>query len=134
MEPTAQPIWNASQLSSTQLPVKTAILWGCFQIANIELSNSKDEDNRSIVDIVFGNNRGQFAGCHRFSIKRVEENSHAQKQPAQIHLQLESIVCNPTVNKPIAVSFLGGFHKMYSNMLFRDAVAEAKHRLSLGNA
>lgn len=114
--------------------MKATILWGCFQVANIELSNSKDGDNRSVVDLVFGNNRGQFAGCHRFSIKRLEENSHAQKQPAQFQIQIESIICNPTVNKPIAISFLGGFHKIYANMLFRDAVAEVKHRLSLSSA
>ncbi|EHK47753.1 hypothetical protein TRIATDRAFT_298730 [Trichoderma atroviride IMI 206040] len=134
LEPTAQPIWKTSQLSSTQLPMKTAILWGCFQIANIELSNSKDGDNRSVVDIVFGTDREQFAGCHRFSVKRVEENSHAQKQPAQFQVQVESIICNPTVNKPISISFLGGFHKVYANLLFRDAVAEAMHPLSLNSA
>lgn len=111
--------------------MKTAILWGCFQVASIELSDSKDQDHKSMIDIVFGNNRGQFAGCHRFSIKRLETESHAQKQPAQFQIQLECIVCNPTVNKPIGASFLGGFHRIYSNMLFRDAVAEARHQLRL---
>ncbi|KAL7920139.1 hypothetical protein ACQKWADRAFT_299461 [Trichoderma austrokoningii] len=134
LEPIAQPVWKTSQLSSTQLPEKTAILWGCFQVAGIELSNSQDQDHQSMIDIVFGDNRSQFAGCHRFSIKRLEAKSHAQKQPAQFQLQLESIVCNPIVNKPIGISFLGGFHKIYANMLFRDAVAEAKHQLSLNSA
>lgn len=86
-----------------------------------------------MIDIVFGNNRGQFAGCHRFSIKRLEANSHAQREPTQYRIQLECIVCNPTVNKPIGVSFLEGFHTVYANMLFRDAVAEAMHKLSLSS-
>lgn len=87
-----------------------------------------------MIDFVFGDNRGQFAGCHRFSIKRLEAKSNAQKQPAQFQIQLECIACNPTVNKPIGISFLGGFHTIYANMLFRDAVAEAKHQLSLSSA
>jgi hypothetical protein len=133
LAPTAQRIWKTSQLSNTQLPTKTAILWGCFQVANIELSSSRDEDHKSMIDIVFGNNRGQFAGCHRFSVKRLETKSHAQRQHAQFQIQLESIVCNPTINKPISISFLEGFHRIYANMLFRDAVAEVKHHLSLSS-
>lgn len=134
LAPTSQHIWNTSQMPNTHLPAKTAILWGCFQVANIELSSSTYGDNKSIIDIVFGNNKGQFAGCHRFSIKRLEAKSHSQREPTQFHIQLECIVCNPTVNKPIGISFLGGFHIIYANMLFRDAVTEAKHRLSLSSA
>lgn len=83
---------------------------------------------------MFGKNRGEFAGCHRFSIKRLDAKFRTQREPAQFKIQLECIVCNPTVNKPIGISFLGGFHTIYANMLFRDAVAEAKHTLNLSSA
>ncbi|KAL7907604.1 hypothetical protein GGI35DRAFT_454461 [Trichoderma velutinum] len=122
-------IWSAKQLSDTQLPPISSILWGTFQVAEVELSDihtSKSTGCRA--DIVFGDNKGDFAGCHRFSVKRLDTSTDAEADEVQFRLSLECLVCDPTSSKPKESEFLHKVHNNYSYFLFRDAVAHIKSR------
>ncbi|KAL7931391.1 hypothetical protein V8C35DRAFT_310293 [Trichoderma chlorosporum] len=122
-------IWSATQLSDSQLPPTSSILWGTFQIAEIELSdNQVSEPIGSRVDIVFGDSRGGFAGCHRFSVQQLETNGGSKGDQTKLRLSLECLVCDPTSSIPKDSKLLHQLHNNYSFLLFRDAVAHTKIR------
>ncbi|KAH7000469.1 hypothetical protein EDB80DRAFT_724019 [Ilyonectria destructans] len=126
-------IWYKKQLSEDQLPPLYSELFGVFQVIDTRMdpkSGVKDKQDRteSYVDFGFCSDQSQFAGVHRFSIVRSNESSTAG-QTVQIHLQ--SMTCNPTVNKPFAIGFLFPFHLAYAEFLFREGVSQVTG--SLGN-
>ncbi|KAL7941256.1 hypothetical protein V8C42DRAFT_180929 [Trichoderma barbatum] len=122
-------IWSAKQLSDAQLPPVSTILWGTFQVAEIELSDGRASTSTgSRVDIVFGDSQGGFAGCHRLSVKRLDPSADPEGDKTKFRLTLECLVCDPTSSKPKESEFLHRLHNNYSHLLFRDAVAHTKSR------
>ncbi|EHK19399.1 uncharacterized protein TRIVIDRAFT_46245 [Trichoderma virens Gv29-8] len=118
-----------SLFSLSKLPPTSSILWGTFQVADIELSDScTSKPTGSRADIVFGDSQGGFAGCHRFSVKRLDTSEDIQRGEIKFRLSLECLVCDPTSSKPKESKFLHKVHNNYSHLLFRDAVAHTKSR------
>ncbi|KAL7804787.1 hypothetical protein V8C44DRAFT_342599 [Trichoderma aethiopicum] len=122
------PIWRFQQLSDTQLPPKGTILWDTFQVADIELSaNQAEEHTGSRVDVVFGDSRKEFAGCHRFTVKKMgNSNGSDEADEIRFRVSLECLVCNPSTDGQGLPNFLHVLHNTYSYLLFRDAVAHIK--------
>ncbi|PKK54403.1 hypothetical protein CI102_663 [Trichoderma harzianum] len=115
----------------SKLPPISSILWGTFQIAEIELSDSQaSESIGSRAVIVFGDNKGSFAGCHRFSVKRLDPSTDNKADEIKFRLSLECLVCDPTSSEPKESEFLHKVHNNYSYFLFRDAVAHTKARFN----
>jgi hypothetical protein len=126
--PASRQIWKASELSSWHLPPLHSLLFGCFLAADIRLAvgdKHNSADKQSHVDFVFGSDTSQFAGSHRFSLKRTNGPEGTQK----VHVEMNCLTCNPQANKPIAPAALFTFHEIYANLLFREAVSEMKRWL-----
>ncbi|POR39760.1 Uncharacterized protein TPAR_00037 [Tolypocladium paradoxum] len=123
---TPQQVWDASQLSDRTLPPLHTILFGCFQVAAIQLASRDDKGSapESSVDVVYGSGQAQFAGCHRFSV--VQEAPRGDDADTTARLCLACVTCNPTVDRPLTPSVVWSFHKAYAMLLFRDAVAGVK--------
>ena len=110
------------------LPPLHCKLFGSFQIIDINLSgpNGDGEDlQESTVDVGFGSDTGHFSGCHRFSLRRSED----EKGRLQLHLGLACLAGNPTDPGSTTLGLLKGFHKVYATSLFRAAVARVKQQL-----
>lgn len=73
----------------------------------------------STIDFVYGSNRGEFAGCHRFTVRK-----EADEYGERVFVSMECITCNPKVDKPISGKIMFGFHRVYAMLLFRDAVGD----------
>ncbi|KAH0493345.1 hypothetical protein TgHK011_000019 [Trichoderma gracile] len=122
-----KPIWRSEQLSDTQLPPKATTLWDTFQIAEIKLSRGQTEERTaSSVDVVFGDSRKEFAGCHRFSVKKAGDSNDSEEDGVRFRVSLECLVCNPSTNRQAGSELLHVLHNNYSYLLFRDAVAHVK--------
>lgn len=109
------------------MPPLYSELFGVFQVIDARMdpkSRIKDQQGRteSYVDFGFCSDQSQFAGVHRFSIVRSNESSTAGQKTVQIHLQ--SMTCNPTVNKPFTLGFLFPLHLAYAEFLFREGVSQ----------
>ncbi|TEA17576.1 hypothetical protein C8034_v012256 [Colletotrichum sidae] len=116
---TPQRIWHKSELSSRRLPSLGSIIFGAFQISNVQLVEADGpEQTESYIDVVYGSSQGRFAGAHRFSIVR------DPTRPGQIRISFESTACNPTDNLPFAPAWAYAFHHVYATLLFRESVAE----------
>jgi hypothetical protein len=96
------------------LPQLHSIFWGAFQVTDLHVG---EDGTGSWIDFVYGSNRGEFAGCHRFTIRKGE---------GEVFVSMECITRSPKVDKPISGRLLSGFHKIYAMMLFRDAVGEVQ--------
>ena len=119
-------ILRSEQLSDTQLPPKATTLWDTFQIADIELSGSHTAaPTGSRVDVVFGDSRREFAGCHRFTVKKVGNNGFDEDE-IRFCVSLECLVCNPLTNRQGGSDLLHFLHNKYSYLLYRDALAHIK--------
>ncbi|KAH7140913.1 hypothetical protein EDB81DRAFT_724228 [Dactylonectria macrodidyma] len=119
-------IWEVSQLSDNQLPPLYSELFGVFQVIDAQIdpkSHLKDQQGRteSYIDFGFCSDLSRFAGVHRFSVVRSNGESPSQ-QAVQIHLQ--SMTCNPMVNKPLAMQSMFKFHLAYAELLFREGVSQ----------
>ncbi|PTB72372.1 hypothetical protein M440DRAFT_1385055 [Trichoderma longibrachiatum ATCC 18648] len=114
-----------SLFSVLKLPPKGTILWDTFQVADIELSaNQAEEHTGSRVDVVFGDSRKEFAGCHRFTVKKMgNSNGSDEADEIRFRVSLECLVCNPSTDGQGLPNFLHVLHNKYSYLLFRDAVA-----------
>lgn len=117
-----QRVWTVSGVSSLKLPTLHSLLFGAFQVCNIELQyDDKDAGDgpstRSSIDFAYGSDQGRFAGAHRFSVIRNSNRSD------EIRVVFESLSCNPTVNKPFAPEFALVFHRVYAMFLFQHSVA-----------
>ncbi|KAF5489779.1 hypothetical protein CGCS363_v011805 [Colletotrichum siamense] len=115
-------VWTVSGVSSLKLPTLHSLLFGAFQVCNIELQyEDKDAGDgpstRSSIDFAYGSDQGRFAGAHRFSVIRNSNRSD------EIRVVFESLSCNPTVNKPFAPEFALVFHRVYAMLLFQDSFA-----------
>ncbi|KAF3807373.1 hypothetical protein GCG54_00008830 [Colletotrichum gloeosporioides] len=117
-----QRVWTVSGISSFKLPTLHSLLFGAFQVCNIELQyEDKDAGDgpstRSSIDFAYGSDQGRFAGAHRFSVIRDSNRSDV------IRVVFESLSCNPTVNKPFGPEFALVFHRAYAMLLFQDSIA-----------
>ncbi|KID83200.1 hypothetical protein MGU_09481 [Metarhizium guizhouense ARSEF 977] len=106
----------------TSLPSLHSVFWGTFQVTDLRVG---EDGEGSSIDFVYGSNRGEFAGCHRFTVRK-----ETGGQGERVFVSMECMTCNPRVDKPVSGQFLFGLHKVYAMMLFRDAVAEVKDLLS----
>ena len=123
---TIPQIWEVNQLSEDQLPPVYSELFGVFQIIDTQIdpkSHLQDQKGRteSYVDFGFCSDQSRFAGVHRFSVVRSNEASPSQRT-VQIHLQ--SMTCNPTVNKPLGMQSMFKFHLAYAEFLFREGISQ----------
>lgn len=113
-------------MSDNQLPPLYSELFGVFQVIDAQIdpkSHLKDQQGRteSYIDFGFCSDQSRFAGVHRFSVVRSNGESPSQ-QAVQIHLQ--SMTCNPMVNKPLAMQSMFKFHLAYAELLFREGVSQ----------
>ncbi|SPO06951.1 uncharacterized protein DNG_09645 [Cephalotrichum gorgonifer] len=134
-----RPIWSLSEIPTDQLPPVHSVLFGAFQISSIRLVDQNasgispsSSDEGSHVDFVFGTDKGQFAGVHRFRVSRPrrlkgeERAGGGDEELVTVHL--EHMSCNPAVDKALKPDFLLTLHKIYATLLFREGVAEIKRR------
>lgn len=115
-------------LSETQLPALNTVLFGSFQVLDVQLSGADDrgvDAPQSYIDFGSGNPAGGFAGVHRFVITRTKNTSEA----ARVEIHFESMACNPTVDKPFAPLFVHRLHNLYADLLFRDAIFHVEQGL-----
>lgn len=107
-------------------------MFGAFQVLDSRIAKAGDnkhlpKQTESYVDFAFGSDEVGFAGVHRFSVVRSQKDQ-SEEQTVQIHFQ--HMTCNPTVNKPLRMQWMLGFHEMYADYLFRDGVGEIKRWMS----
>ncbi|OHE99420.1 hypothetical protein CORC01_05220 [Colletotrichum orchidophilum] len=119
-------IWKSHNLSCEKLPPLHSVVFGAFQVSYVKLVNPQEShagpETESSVDFVFGKDKSQFAGAHRFSIVRKSGDS------TRVRVVYESTACNPTRNQPVS-DLLHQFHKIYMMLLFREGVSEVMQRL-----
>ncbi|KAK2015787.1 hypothetical protein LZ32DRAFT_645586 [Colletotrichum eremochloae] len=123
-----KPVWETSELSPTSLPSLYSLLFGTFQVSHIEIQDSGNsvsvhEKRESNVDFVFGGDKTEFAGAHRFSIIRNPDRT------GEVRVLYEHTACNPTINQPIKSDLLLRFHNFYAMLLFREGMAEMMQAL-----
>ena len=100
-----------------------SILWGAFQVTDLQIT---ENGIGSSIDFVYGSSRSEFAGCHRFTVRKECGNQGYAKE---VFVSMECITCNPKEDKPFSGQFLSDVHKKYATMLFREAVGEMKSLL-----
>ena len=103
------------------LPQVNTVILGGFQIVDITLAENDSENpiSHSHVDLVFGKEGSQFSGAQRFSVTR----SRLKLGQETVQIQFESLACNPSVNRLGFLKYLGWFHDVYAELLFRETVA-----------
>ncbi|KAH6892412.1 hypothetical protein B0T10DRAFT_483744 [Thelonectria olida] len=121
------PIWRKNQLSDTALPPLHSVLYGVFQVLDLQLTTEDDSEGRkgdteSHIDFGFGSDQVGFAGAHRFSVVRPKKDPNSDVETVQIHYH--STACNPKTNKPMGPAFMFRFHEAYGEFLFREGIAE----------
>ncbi|KAK1978331.1 hypothetical protein LZ30DRAFT_729206 [Colletotrichum cereale] len=118
-----KPVWATSELSPTSLPSLNSIIFGTFQVSHVEIQDPgrfvfEHEKTESSIDFVFGRDKTQFAGVHRFSLIRNPARTR------EIIILYEHTACNPTINQRLKSDFLLHFHNFYAMLLLREGVAE----------
>jgi hypothetical protein len=120
-------IWSTTQLDGDKLPPLCTVLFGGFQIANIqshaEAGGQHAEETSLSIDIVFGADKTHFAGLHRFSVIRNKDAVDC------IRISYAHIACNPILNKALGPHFVFLMHKLYAMWLFREGIAEVMRRI-----
>ncbi|KAH6968930.1 hypothetical protein DER45DRAFT_548043 [Fusarium avenaceum] len=125
-------LWSLKDIPETTLLPDNSVLFGAFQVLDSRIAKAGDnkhlpKQTESYVDFAFGSDEVGFAGVHRFSVVRSQKDQ-SEEQTVQIHFQ--HMTCNPTVNKPLRMQWMLGFHEMYADYLFRDGVGEIKRWMS----
>ncbi|KAK1994125.1 hypothetical protein LX36DRAFT_584993 [Colletotrichum falcatum] len=123
LDTTTKSVWETSELSPTSLPSPHSILFGTFQVSHVEVQDPGNfpqvhKKTESSIDFVFGGDKTQFAGSHRFSVTR------DPKRAGEVRILYEHMACNPTMNQPLKPDLLLHFHNFYAMLLFREGVAE----------
>jgi hypothetical protein len=80
-----------------------------------EDSSESGEGENSYIDIAFGNDRGGFAGLHRFEVVRSEVKD-------DVTVCYSGMCCNPSVNELALPRIVMIFHEFYAERLFWDGV------------
>ncbi|KAM0295744.1 hypothetical protein ACHAO9_000828 [Fusarium lateritium] len=130
-------LWSLKDIPETKLLPDNSVLFGVFQVLDSKIVEASDikhppKQTESYVDFAFGGDEVGFAGVHRFSVVR-SQKEQSEEQTVQIHFQ--HMTCNPTVNKPLGMQWMLGFHEMYADYLFRDGVGEIQRWMNqaIGN-
>ncbi|KAF2741192.1 hypothetical protein EJ04DRAFT_116998 [Polyplosphaeria fusca] len=114
-------LWSSSDLSGDHLPGLYTILFGAFQIVEKQIDTTSPgrlSRTHSYIDVAFGSDTSEFSGVHRFSIYR-----DADKDSDIVTVDHPDTCCNPTIDQPKFPDFMITLHRMYSMLLFREAVA-----------
>jgi hypothetical protein len=113
-------------------------LFGTFQVGGIRIeppigtqAQPRETESESSIDFVYGSDASQFAGVHRFGIRRLADEGGSSN--SKIRVSLACLTCNPTQNKPLAPEILFTFHQIYAMLLFRESVAELLQFLHRGS-
>lgn len=117
------------------LPPLHTVLFGGFQVGHIEIHQPSNDsgsgsNTESCVDLIYGSDKSQFSGVHRFSVIRGAGTK--SKEENQVCVRYSSISCNPTVNKSLP-SILFEFHRIYGNLLYREGVSEVMRWLGVAS-
>lgn len=127
----ASAVWSAEQIpASSLLPVSTKIFGGFQVIDSGELSTiDSSKGHESYIDVGFGVDGSSFAGVHRFSVSRPKSNDdHTQDNVViQYSCQVASHPWPNTVSS--LLQLIGGMHRYYADLLFREGVGEVERWL-----
>jgi hypothetical protein len=74
----------------------------------------------SYVDFAFGSSQTSFAGCHRFRLTRLSEDSAPGS--SYLEIDLEAFRCNPTGSLSVFDGLLSWVHTIYARLLFADGI------------
>lgn len=114
-------MWSASELKDTELPALNSVIYGTFQVTDVQLATNKQKDAENVlesyIDFGFGNSRGKFAGVHRFAVVRPKQDEDS------VEIRFQGMTCNPTENRHIFPGWMFSFHTVYADLLFREGVA-----------
>jgi hypothetical protein len=108
------------------------VIFGGFQVLDINIAENENESHvsHSHVDLIFGKPESQFSGAQRFAITRARPESG----PQTVQVSFESLACNPSANKLGFLRYLGWFHDLYAELLFRETVASVTRSLETTEA
>jgi hypothetical protein len=100
------------------LPVGSCF-FGSFRLLTKHIAAVPSVEEPSYVDYGFGSDEFIFGGCHRFQITRLPV---AEKEEAQIQIELQHLRCNPQKNQPSLAEYIERFHYVYAKMLFANGI------------
>ena len=120
-----QTIWSSNDMSNSTLPPLHTKLFGAFQV--VDKSIGKTSSDSSHVDIAFGSDMSTFSGFHRFSVERVHRDEPESANTCDhnkdfVRITYASLACNPLQDRA-KFAILGSFHKMYTRLLYAEAIA-----------
>ncbi|KAG0645644.1 hypothetical protein D0Z07_8610 [Hyphodiscus hymeniophilus] len=121
IKPKGPTLSSLGDFSSTELPPRHTMLWGCsFIVLDYQIISPSpthlDDAPPSFIEIGFGDDRKRFAGLHRFEVTRSRDGGAT--------ICFSSFSCNPTVNKAPFPKWIFRFHLFYAQCLFRDGIRE----------
>ncbi|KAL2678509.1 hypothetical protein Neosp_009256 [[Neocosmospora] mangrovei] len=117
--PDAATVWNKADIPNTHLLPVGSCLFGSFRLLNKHMAVVPSVEEPSYVDYGFGSDEFIFGGCHRFQITRLPV---AEKEEAQIQIELQHLRCNPQKNQPSPAEYIERFHYIYAKMLFANGI------------
>ncbi|KFY29722.1 hypothetical protein V494_08511 [Pseudogymnoascus sp. VKM F-4513 (FW-928)] len=142
--PTERVEWNHHNIPATSFMPVGDILFGAFQLVDSHVKVTPSDPLPSYLTFGFGSDRGQFAGCHRFSIHRglepkkgIESGtlnvSRADDEAellddGEVEIRLEHFRCNPSRNVPSWAECISWFHRWYAEFLFADGISSMLRR------
>ncbi|KFY42162.1 hypothetical protein V495_04644 [Pseudogymnoascus sp. VKM F-4514 (FW-929)] len=136
--------WNRHNIPAMSFMPVGDILFGAFKLVDSHLKVTPSDQLPSYLDFGFGSDRGQFAGCHRFSVHRGLKsktdgelgrlnitgafNEEGMPEDGEVEVRLEHFRCNPSENKPSWAEFISWFHRWYAEFLFADGISSVLRR------
>ncbi|KAJ4202372.1 hypothetical protein NW759_015423 [Fusarium solani] len=115
----AVTIWNKASVPNTHLLPVGSCFFGSFRLLTKNIAAFPSAEEPSYVDYGFGSDEFIFGGCHRFQITRLPV---AEKEEAQIQIELQHLRCNPQKNQPSLAEYIERFHYVYAKMLFANGI------------
>jgi hypothetical protein len=112
-------VWKSNEISSSRLDTVGSHYFGIFQIVDLQIAEST-KTNSSYVDFAFGSDQAYFAGCHRFRLRRLSEDSAADSP--HVEISLEAFRCNPNGSLSVFDGLLSWVHRFYARLLFADGI------------
>lgn len=120
------------------------VLFGAFRLVDSHLKLTPSDPLPSYLDFAFGSDRGNFAGCHRFSLHRGLESKTDNElsrsnvtgligeadllEESEVEVRLEHFRCNPSKNVPSWAEYISWFHYWYAKLLFADGIGSVLRR------
>ncbi|KAK4580052.1 hypothetical protein LTR86_000254 [Recurvomyces mirabilis] len=132
-----QEIWSRGNLPPEKALEVGSKLYGTFQVVDQHIAplptaaaDSKALfDEESFITFAYGYDEGLFKGAHRFYVSQAQppasSSTHDRaKGWARLRMSSTNVVTSESPYMQKAMDWLGSFHLIYANLLFRDAVAE----------